>query len=120
VATRLNCGGAGAGGGGVEDEHVEVGVAQGRQDGIPSALPGPAVESPPGAVPAAEALGQVAPRDAGAGDVQDGIDEQAVVGGDAAVLPGQQVLDATAIGVRDGVPRQHGRPSVAYSARGSR
>src|SRR5262245_23326616 len=114
----FGAGGAGVGphGGGVEDQHVQVGVAQGRQDRVPAARLGPAVEPPPLAVAVAEALGQVGPGGAGTGDPQDGVEEAAVVLCDApvlAVLAGQQVLDAVPVGVRNGVAGEHGRPSVA-------
>lgn len=92
----------GADDGRVEDQDVQVGVAQGREDWVPAALLGPAVEAPPLAVAAAQALGEVGPRGTGAGDPQDRIEEAAVVLGNAAVLTvlsGQQVLDAFPIGI---------------------
>ena len=64
----------------------------------------------------AESLGQIAPRDAGAGDVQDGVDEPAIVLGDAAMLPRlarQQVLDALPVGIGNLVATTHGGPSRA-------
>ncbi len=48
---------------------------------------GPAVEPPPDGVGLDEPLGQVSPGDAGAADVQDGVDEEPIVLGDAAVQP---------------------------------
>src|SRR5205807_267588 len=65
-------------------------------DRVPSPGPGPAAEAAPGAVPGPEPRREVAPGDAGAPDVQDGVDEQPIVAGDAAVLTGSaghQVLD---------------------------
>src|SRR5262249_38104754 len=58
----------------------------------------------------------VATWDAGAGDVQDGIDEQAVGSGDAAVLAGlagEQGFDPLPVGVRDGMSWSQSGPSLA-------
>jgi hypothetical protein len=107
----------GADDGRVEQEDVQVRVAEGGQDRVPAALPGPAVEPPPLAVGTAEPLGEVGPRGAGAGDPEDGVEEPAVVFGDPAVLARlarQEVLDAVPVGVRDGIAVAHGRPSVAF------
>jgi hypothetical protein len=73
----------GADGGGVEDQQVQLGLAQRRQDRVPEALGGPAVEPPPGAVPGAEPRRQVGPGDAGAGDVQGRAEGQPVASVDA-------------------------------------
>ena len=103
-------------GGRVEDQQVEVGVAEGSQDRVPSPGLGPAVEAAPGAVPGPEPLREVAPGDAGAGDVQHGVDKEPVVPGGAAMLPGpagQEVLDPVPDGVGDRVAGSHGWPSVA-------
>jgi len=83
-------------GGGVEDQDVEVRVTQGREERVPATGPGPAVEASPDTIPVTEALGQVAPRHAGAGDVQDRVDEAAVVLRDATVLPGLAKTEAKA------------------------
>jgi hypothetical protein len=106
----------GADGGGVEDQDVQIRVPKGRQDGVPAPLLGPPVEPSPLAVGVPEPLGQVLPRDAGAGDIKDGVDESPVVAGDPTVLPrlaGQQALDPVPVGVRNRVSWQHARPSVA-------
>jgi hypothetical protein len=67
----------------VEDQDAEVGVAEdGRQRGEAAGL-GPAVEPPPLAVPVPQPLGQVAPGDAGAGDIKDGVEEAAVILGES-------------------------------------
>ena len=95
--------------------HHQVGILQRLEGPPPDALAGPAVEPPPGRVPVAEPLGQVAPRGPRAGDPEDGIDEEAVVLGDLAVLArsaGEEVLDAVPIVVRDGVAVPHGGSSL--------
>ena len=87
----------GADGGRVEDQDVQVRVPQRRQDRVPPPLGGPPVEPPPLAVPVPEPLGQVGPRDAGPGHVQDGVEEQTVIGGHPPGVPwaaGEQVVDA--------------------------
>ena len=64
----------------------------------------------------AEALGQVPPRNAGLGYIQNRIDEQPIVaGGPTRVLGAtwQEVLDAIPIGIRNGVAVSNSRPSVA-------
>jgi hypothetical protein len=107
----------GADDGRVENQDIQFGVAQGSEDRIPAAFLGPAVEAPPLAVAVAQALGEVGPRSAAAGDPQDRIQEAAVVLGDAAVLAslsGQQVLDTFPISIGDGVAMAHDRPSVAF------
>jgi hypothetical protein len=106
----------GANGRRVEDQNVEVGVPEGRQDRIPAALLGPPIEPTRHGVVLAESFGQVLPRNAGAGDVQDRVDEEPVILGDPTMLSrlaGEQVFDAMPVGVRDGVAMEHRRPSMA-------
>jgi hypothetical protein len=106
----------GADGRRVEDQQIEIRVAQRGEDRVPAAGLGPAVEPPPDGVGLAESLGQVGPGDAGAADVQGGVDEEPIVPGDTAVQPGaagQQVLDPFPVGVGDRVSRKHRRPSMA-------
>src|SRR6516162_1521896 len=67
----------------------------------------------------AEALGQVPPRNAGLGYIQNRIDEQPIVaGGPTRVLGAawQKIFDALPIGIRNGVAVSHSRPSVAQGA----
>jgi hypothetical protein len=100
----------------VEDQDVQFGVAEGGHDRVPPTFRGPAVEAPPLAVPVAQLLRQILPGDAGAGDVQDRVNEPAVVLGDPAVLPrlaGEQVSDPVPVSVADRVSVRHERPSVA-------
>jgi hypothetical protein len=107
----------GADDGRVEDQEVQFGVAQGGEERVPAAFLSPAVEAPPLTVAVAQALGEVGPRGAGAGDPQDRIKEATVVLGNAAVLAslsGQQVLDTFPISIGDGVAMAHERPSVAF------
>ena len=80
----------------VEDQPLQVGVLYLLEHPEPGALTRPAIESPPHRVPVAEAFGEVAPRRAGLGDPEDGIDEESVVfAGHAGVtgLAGEQVFD---------------------------
>jgi hypothetical protein len=53
--------------------------AQGLEHTLPNAFLGPAVEPHKDTVPFAETFRQVSPRDAGFGDVVDGVEEQSVV-----------------------------------------
>jgi hypothetical protein len=114
----------GADGGGVEDQYVQVGVAQLGEDRVPAAFGRPAVEPPPLAVAVAQPLGQVGPGGAGAGDPEDRAEETAVVPRDAAVLarpPGEQVLDAPEVGFGDRVPMAHGAsPRVGATPQSAR
>ncbi len=90
--TIFRAGGAGVrpDGGRVEDQEVEVGVAEGGEDRVPSPGLGPAVEAAPDGVGLAEPLGEVGPGDAGAADVLHGVDEESsVLGASAAVQPGR-------------------------------
>src|SRR3954451_16621815 len=101
--------------GGVQDEPLHVRVLEDLEHPSPDALLGPAVEPPPGAVPVAEVLGQVAPRGTRLGDPKDGIDEQAIVLGDLPMLTGlagKEVLDSLPVGIFDRVAGWHCRPSV--------
>ncbi len=65
--------------GAVEDQPLPVGVLQLLEDPEPDPLGGPAIEPLPHRVPFAEALGEVAPRGAGLGNPEDGVDEETVV-----------------------------------------
>jgi hypothetical protein len=106
----------GADHGRIEDQDIQVGVAHHGGHGGESTGLGPAVEPAPLAVPVAVPLGQVAPWDAGAGHVQDGVDEPAVVLSKAAMLArlaGKQTLDAVPVGIGNLVATTHGGPSMA-------
>jgi hypothetical protein len=100
----------------VEDQDVQVGITQSRQDWVPASLLGPPIEPTPLAVAFAQTLREILPRRPGAGDPQDRVDEPAVVRRDPAVLAalsGQQLLDPIPIDVRNRMPVDHGRSSVA-------
>jgi hypothetical protein len=105
----------GADHGGVQDQPLQVGIAQDGHHPRPDALGRPAVEAPPLAIPVAEPLGKITPRGARAGHPKDGIEESSVVFGDTAVLArlaGEQVLDTVPIGIRNLVATTHNRSSV--------
>src|SRR5262249_39979885 len=90
---------------------LQVLVLEGAEELAPDALVRPAAEASEDGVPVAEAVGQVAPRRAGLGDPQDGIDEQAVVlcgHAGVALLAPQQVFDALPVLVSYRVPVRHG------------
>jgi hypothetical protein len=97
----------GADDGGVEDQPLQVVVLEVPEELLPAALARPAAEALPDGVVLAEALRQVAPRRAGLGDPEHGVDEQAVVlrgRAGVALLARQQVLDALPVLVPYGVP----------------
>ena len=69
----------GANDGAIEQQPFQVGILEFSEDAFPNPLPGPAVESPPHAVPVAEALGQISPGSPGFRDPEDCVDEQAII-----------------------------------------
>lgn len=105
----------GADNGGVQEEDVQVGVAEdGGRGGEPPGL-GPPVEPPPLAAPVSQPWGQVPPRGARAGDPQDGARGPAVVLSDPTMRPGlagKQVPRPPPVGVRDVVTEPQDRPCL--------
>ena len=90
--------------GAVDDEPFQVGILEGVEDPAPDSLLGPPVEPSPGAIPVAEALGEVTPGGTGLADPQYSVDEKSVILGghtNMSVLAGQQVLDVSPAFVRD-------------------
>src|ERR1700741_800622 len=87
------------------DHHVFVVVIAGQEPENPpeNAALGPSVEALIHDLPVAKALGQIAPRDAGAKPEENGFDEQGIVRRRAAHVPfaaGQNVLDPIPTGRR--------------------
>src|SRR5262249_23534687 len=70
----------------VEDQDVQIRVAECGEDRVPAPLGCPTVEASPDTVPFAEPRGQILPRNARASHVQDRIDEQSIVLCDATML----------------------------------
>src|SRR4051794_9125225 len=106
--------------GAVEDHPLQVGVLQRLEDPLPDPLLAPAVEPLPDRAPGPEPLGQVAPRGAGLGDPEHGVDEEAVVlGGHARVpgLAGEEVFDAIPVVIRDLVAAHRERSGWPYGVR---
>lgn len=68
----------------VEPEPLQVGVLKFIEDSLPGPLAGPAEEAFMDRVEVAKADGQVSPGGTGAGDPEDRIEEEAVVGGNEA------------------------------------
>ena len=88
----------------VEDHPFQVWVLQLLEDPLPDPLGTPTIEPLPDRVPASEPLGEVAPRDAGLGDPEDGVDEEAIVlGRHAGVprLPGEEAFNPIPVLLRD-------------------
>jgi len=105
----------GANHGAIEHQPFQVRILEFSEDAFPSSLPGPAVESPPYAVPIAETFGQVPPGSPGFRDPKDCIDEQAIIlGCDPGItFPSRQkILDPIPMIIRD-LMTSHHRPSLA-------
>src|SRR6185437_14784833 len=80
---------------------------------LPHAGPGPAAEAPMRVFPIAEALGQIAPRDARAITVEHRLDEQPVVFGrnpDVTLAPGQKVSNTVPLIVAQSVASHRSAP----------
>jgi hypothetical protein len=97
------------------DHHVLVGVIAGQEPENPleNAALGPSVEALIDDLPVAKALGQVAPRDAGAKPEQNGFDEQAIVRRRAAhmAFPARQnVFDPIPLVVAQGISSHRSAP----------
>ena len=95
----------------IEHDPFEIGILEHLEDGLPSAFLGPSLEAFVDGVVFAEALGQVFPGRAGAGNPEHGIDEEAVISGISAWFAGlsrQKGLDAFEVFVGDSVA-VHGR-----------
>ncbi len=97
---------------GADDGAVDHGVlivrliGQMLEHSLPHPAPGPATEAGVDLLPGAEPLRQIAPGNAGAVAVEHSLDEQAVVPGGHAHMPGaagQQVLDPLPLVVAQGI-----------------
>jgi hypothetical protein len=103
---------------GVEDQDIEVRVAQQGKNRVPTTLGVPAIKASPDAVPLAKPLWQIGPRNTGSRDIQNSIDEEAIVLRTPTVLPrlpGQQGFDPLPICVGNRVSMQHEWPSLAQN-----
>ncbi len=88
----------------VDDYPLQKGVSKLLEDPLPDPLLGPPIEPLPDRAPRPEPLGKVAPRGAGLGDPEHGVDEEAVVfGGDAGVADPtrQEVFDPFPVVIGD-------------------
>jgi hypothetical protein len=104
----------------IDQQPFQVRILEFSEQPFPNPFPGPAVESPPHAVPVAEALGQVPPGSAGFRDPEDRVDEQAIILGcdpGVAFLARQKILNSIPIVIGDLVT-PHDRPSLANEVLG--
>jgi hypothetical protein len=69
----------GANDGTIEQQPLQVSILEFSEDAFPHPFPGPAVETPPHAVPVAEALEQISPGSPSFRDPEDCIDEEAII-----------------------------------------
>jgi hypothetical protein len=101
---------------GIKNQNLQIRLSQCSQDGVPTSLRGPTIESSPLAVGIAKSLGEIRPGDTGPSDIQDGIDEEAIVAGDASMLTllaWEKVLYPVPISIANRVSMQHEQPSIA-------
>jgi hypothetical protein len=103
----------------IEQQPFQVRVLEFPEDAFPSPLPGPAVESPPHAVPVAETFRQIPPGSPGFRDPEDCVDEQTIILGcdpGIALASRQKILDPIPVVIGDLVT-SHDRPSLANLVR---
>jgi hypothetical protein len=63
----------------VEDQPFQVRILERLPNTLPDCLSRPAIETPPRAIPVAEALRKITPRRTRLGDPKDCVDKQAIV-----------------------------------------